>query len=237
MKVKIVIKSFITVTLLAFTAVISIAGWLTSMQTKPNDVTVGEVSVQIEAYFEYYDEFDVLQRKTSNIEYSYVVEDQGTFTKFGVYRVNLSNPDDAQFIKNLRVNINVLSNVDSYMRIGVYEQLTLSYISGGKSYEVAITQPTKMPFNYKDEVDIENPYFYDNRDNDGFFYYTNTVKRKPDTTPNTIEFVADFGSSPFNLYDTSYSLQLGFIIEAVQSIDGPMINWGLPVRPWDDGAW
>ncbi|MCV2231980.1 hypothetical protein [Paracholeplasma manati] len=237
MKTKNLTKMIITFVLLASLAVVSIAGWLTNTNTSNPVVTVGEVSVQIEAYFEYYDEFDVLQTKTTDIEYEYTVDGQGTFTKFGIYRVNLSNPDDPQFIKNLRVNIDVLSNVESYMRIGVYEQLTLSYISGGKSYEVAITQPTKMPFNYMDTNDMVNPYFYDNRDNDGFFYYTNTVKRNPDTTPQEITFVADFGSTPFNLYDASYSLQLGFIIEAVQSIEGPVINWGLPNRPWDDGAW
>jgi len=230
-------KMILTFVLLASVAAISIAGWLTNQVNNTDDVTIGEVNVQIEAYFEYYDEFNVLQQKTTDIEYEYTVDGQGTFTKFGIYRVNLSNEDDPQFIKNLRVNINVLSSVDSYMRVGVYEQLTLSYISGGKSYEVAITQPTKMPFNYMDEVDLVNPYFYDNRDNDGFFYYTNTIKRNPDTTPNTITFVADFGSTPFNLYDSSYSLQLGFIIEAVQSIEGPVINWNLPNRPWDDGAW
>lgn len=227
----------ITFALLISLAAVSIAGWLTNMNTSTDDVTIGQVNVEIVAYFEYYDEFNVLQQKTTDIEYSYTVDGQGSFTKFGIYRVNLSDTDDPQFIKNLRVNINVLSSVDSYMRIGVYEQLTLSYISGGKSYEVAITQPTKMPFNYMDTVDPINPYFYDNRDNDGFFYYTNTVKRNPDTTPNTLTFVADFGSTEFNLYDSSYSLQLGFIIEAVQSIDGPVINWGLPTRPWDDGAW
>ncbi len=230
-------KMILTFVLLASVAAISIAGWLTNQNNDTDDVTIGEVSVEIVAYFEYYDEFNVLQQKTTDIEYEYTVDGQGSFTKFGIYRVNLSNPNDAQFIKNLRVNINVLSSVDSYMRVGVYEQLTLSYVSGGKSYEVAITQPTKMPFNYMDEVDLVNPYFYDNRDNDGFFYYTNTIKRNPDTTPNTITFVADFGSTPFNLYDSSYSLQLGFIIEAVQSIEGPVINWNLPNRPWDDGAW
>lgn len=230
-------KMILTFVLLASVAAISIAGWLTNQVNNTDDVTIGEVSVEIVAYFEYYDEFNVLQQKTTDIEYEYTVDGQGTFTKFGIYRVNLSNEDDPQFIKNLRVNINVLSSVDSYMRVGVYEQLTLSYISGGKSYEVAITQPTKMPFNYMDEVDLVKPYFYDNRDNDGFFYYTNTIKRNPDTTPNTITFVADFGSTPFNLYDSSYSLQLGFIIEAVQSIEGPVINWNLPNRPWDDGAW
>lgn len=232
-----IIKMSITFVLLISLAAVSIAGWLTNMNTSTDDVTIGQVNVEIVAYFEYYDEFNVLQQKTTDIEYSYTVDGQGSFTKFGIYRVNLSDTDDPQFIKNLRVNINVLSSVDSYMRIGVYEQLTLSYISGGKSYEVAITQPTKMPFNYMDTVDPINPYFYDNRDNDGFFYYTNTVKRNPDTTPNTLTFVADFGSTEFNLYDSSYSLQLGFIIEAVQSIDGPVINWGLPTRPWDDGAW
>lgn len=232
-----IIKMSITFALLISLAAVSIAGWLTNMNTSTDDVTIGQVNVEIVAYFEYYDEFNVLQQKTTDIEYSYTVDGQGSFTKFGIYRVNLSDTDDQQFIKNLRVNINVLSSVDSYMRIGVYEQLTLSYISGGKSYEVAITQPTKMPFNYMDTVDPINPYFYDNRDNDGFFYYTNTVKRNPDTTPNTLTFVADFGSTEFNLYDSSYSLQLGFIIEAVQSIDGPVINWGLPTRPWDDGAW
>ncbi|MDY0346808.1 MAG: hypothetical protein RBQ70_03975 [Acholeplasma sp.] len=232
----IIIKSAILVILSLTILTISIAGWLSNSTNQNNLVTVGDVEVEVDVYF-LYDSGSGPERYVGNVYHVAESFEQGSFTKTGVYKVNISSSDDPQFIENLRVDIKIKSKVDTYFRIAVYEQLTLTFISGGKTYEVATTQEGPMPFNYMDSGDSMNPYFFDNRDNDGYFYYTDTVKRSPDTTPYSITFVSDFGSTPFNLYDTSYSLQLGYIIEAVQAIEGPAINWGLPDRPWDDGVW
>ncbi len=229
MKNKNLIRMFITILLLTSTAVISIAGWLTNTDDTDDTVTLGDVVVEVDAYFEYYDEFDVLQTKTTGIEYVAIVEGQDPFTKTGVYKVNLSTPSDPQFLENFRVNIKVYSSVDTYFRIAPYEQVTLTYVANGKTVEVATTQEGYMPFNYN-----STGVFYDNRVNDGFFYYKNIVKRVNETTPTTISLIGTyFENDPFATYEPNYSLQIGFIIEAVQALDGPEINWGLPMTPWD----
>lgn len=229
MKIETIIKVIISMALLASLAAVIYAGWLTNTSDADDDVILGDVEVEVEAYFEYYDEFDVLQTKTTGIEYVAEVEGQSPFTKTGVYKVNLATPTDAQFLENFRVNIKVYSSVDTYFRIAPYEQVTLTYVANGKTVEVATTQAGYMPFNYN-----STGVFHDNRVNDGFFYYKNTVKRINETTPTVISLIGTyFENESFATYEPRYSLQIGFIIEAVQAIDGPQINWNLPMTPWD----
>lgn len=227
-----VIKLFM-ITLLSFVTIsLSFAGWLTMTGNKADGVTFGDVVVEVLVSYE-------TENGTFQGNPFYVAEtkEQGSFTKTGIYKIDISSPDSPQFIKNLRVKISVSSKVDTYFRIAAYEQLTLSYQSGDNKYEIAITQPERMPFKYKSQDNGVNPYFFDNRDNDGFFYYTSMVKRNPNTSSKEIIFIDEFGLNPFTTYESSYSLQLGFIVEAVQSVGGPNINWGLPIRPWDNEVW
>lgn len=229
---KLIIKTSLIVVLLTSVLVISLAGWLSSLKTDTKPVLVGDVVVSIEAYYDndgYPYEGDVY--------YDAHPYGENPFFKNGVYKINLSTPTDPLFITKFRVVIKIASTVDTYFRIAPYEQLTLTYQSGGKTVEVATTQAEPMPFNYKDTNDGTNPYFYDNRNNDGYFYYTSRVKRVNETTELEIPFIVDFGLTPFNLYEEKYTLQLGFIIEAVQSERGPLINWGMPYRPWDEQEW
>lgn len=231
-----ILKLTISFVLLATIAVISIAGWLSSQLNTVDDVTLGKVDVEILACFEYLDEEEQVQCNSSNIDFETTVEGEGTFTKFGVYRINLSSEVNPQFISKFRVDVNVYSNIDTYFRLAPYEQLTLTYSAGGNTYEVATTQQEKMPFIFSDNELDPNGYFYDNRNNDGYFYFSKMVKKLSDG-PLVIPFIVDFDDSEFTLYEQIYSLQIGFIIEAVQSIDGPLQNWGLPTRPWDEEVW
>jgi len=229
---KILIKSIIMVVLLTSILTISLAGWLSSIETSNPSFDVGEVEVELLAYYD-------IDGTPYEGEVFYQAESfgEGSFTKTGIYKINLSTPTDPLFIKNLRVNIAIRSKVDTYFRIAPYEQLTLTYQSGGKTVEVATTQTVTMPFKYQKNDNGLDAYFFDNRENDGYFYYTNKVQRVNETTELLIPFIADFGSDVFNLYEEKYSLQLGFIIEAVQSERGPFMNWGLAARPWDDQEW
>lgn len=232
----ILIKTMISLILTITILTISIAGWLSKSGNKDNSITMGDVVVEIDAYF-LYDDGTGIVRFQGNVFHVGQSSGQGSFTKTGVYKINLALINDPQYIKNLRVDVKIKSKVDTYFRIAAYEQLTLTYQSGGKTIEVATTQDAPMPFNYMDEAVGSNPYFYDNRNADGYFYYTSIVKRNVDETDKVVTFIADFGSTPINIYEERYSLQLGYIIEAVQAVSGPQINWGLPNRPWDDGAW
>lgn len=235
---KLSVKLIISIILLTTTLVVSFASYLSRSASLNNNVTLGEVSVEVDVYFLYDDGSSPDPvRYEGNVFYEAVSFGQGEFQKLGVYKVNLSNTLDPQYIKNLRVDIIVSSKVDTYLRVAAYEQLTLTYQSGGKTIEVATTQPSPMPFNYLDTGDEDNPYFYDNRTNDGYFYFTDIVKRDINNNNMKISFIGDFGTTPINIYEERYSLQLGFIIEAVQALKGPENNWSLPTRPWDDGVW
>ena len=74
--------------------------------------------------------------------------------------------------------------------------------------------------------------FYDNRNQDGFFYYKNQVRRINETTPLELDFIQQALVS-HDEYPSRYTLQIGFIIEAVQFYNGPQINWGLENPPWN----
>lgn len=229
-------KITISIVLLTAIAAISIAGWLSRQGIDTGEVILGKVDVEIEACFLYIDGNSIEQCNSTGIDYETTVEGEGTFTKFGVYRINLSSENNAQFISKFRVKVKVFSNIDTYFRVAPYEQLTLTYVSGGNTYEVATTQSRRMPFGYNDDDSSSAGYFYDNRNNDGFFYFTEKVTKGTGEYLE-IPFIVDFDDADFTLYEQKYSMQIGFIIEAVQSIDGPLFNWGLPARPWDEGEW
>lgn len=231
-----IIKITISFVLLTAVAIISIAGWLSSQNIEEETTVIGKVDVSVDVCYLYDDGSNPNADCYDGNPYHIGTNGTQSFTKVGVYNVNLSSETAPLFISNLRVNIQVKSNIDTYFRIAVYEQLTLTYTSGGKTYEVATTQEEKMPFNYYVGTE-ENPIFYDNRDNDGFFYFTSIVQREDEVTSLSIPFIGTFDTSKFSIYDNKYSLQLGFIIEAVQAIEGPQNNWGLLTRPWDDQEW
>lgn len=225
-----IIKITISLVLLTTIAVISIAGWLSSQGIEEEDITLGAVSVNVEAYFSYLDEFGMPQEKRTDIFYIADPVDETPFTKNGIYKINVSLPTDPQFIENFRVNVEVFSSVETYFRIAIYEQMTLTYISNGKKVEVATTQPSLSQFAYNTTE------FYDNRDNDGYFYFKNKILRQNPGVATKKTLISGYIGN-YNSISERYSLQMGFIIDAVQAIDGPQINWGLPNRPWDDGAW
>lgn len=229
------IKSSAMVILILTTLTISIAGWLTTIDNKADTATLGDVSVSVDVYFLYQGE-----KIRDNIEFVAENYNGQSFTKQGVYRVNLSSVSNVQFIEYLRVDVIVSSKVDTYLRIAPYEQLTIKYPSGNNTIEVAIVQEQRMNFNYnntQDPLDLTKPYFYDNSEQDGFYYLTDKVKRDELTGEKTYSFIGAFPPGTFSIYEERFSLQLGFIVEAVQAIQGPEINWGLPNRPWDEGEW
>mgnify|MGYP001362386217 CR=1 FL=1 len=153
-------------------------------------------------------------------------------TKPGVYYINVVSGGNDFFFEDFRLIIDVYSNVDTYMRIKIYEQLTLIYTDyQGDVTELSILFDGHMPFNY----DLNN--WYDNRTYDNYIYYTTAVQRVNETTALEIGLIDSyFVGESFNTYAPGYSLQIGFSIEAVQSDGGPENVWDLPTPPWG-GSW
>lgn len=153
-------------------------------------------------------------------------------TKPGVYYINVVSGGNDFFFEDFRLIIDVKSNVYTYMRVKIYEQLTLIYTDyRGEVTELSILFDGYMPFNY----DLNN--WYDNRTYDNYIYYTNPVERVDENTPLEIGLISSyFTGQSFNTYSPGYSLQIAFSIEAVQSDGGPENVWDLATPPWG-GSW
>lgn len=151
-------------------------------------------------------------------------------TKPGVYFVNIVSSGNDFFFEDFRLVIDVYSNIDTYMRVTVYEQLTLIYTDyQGNITELTILFDGYMPFNYNTDTSA----WYDNRINDSYLYYKAPVQRVDETTPLNIDVIMPFTPmGDFNTYAPGYSLQIAFSIEAVQSDQGPEEVWNLPTTPW-----
>jgi len=215
--------AFIILSLLFLSSAI-IGAFLTYVDDEEKNVEVGAVELDIVAYFEKRDSNNqLIDSKYVDIDYKI----DSSLTKFGIVGVNISNLNDIQYFDNLVVDILVKSSVDTFFRIAPYEQFTLTYESNGKLNEVSITKDEYQPFNYN----LTD--FYDNRIKDGFFYYKHRVKRINETTPQNISFIMPSINS-FPQHEERYSLQIGFLIEAVQYYQGPQINWGFETVPWDN---
>ena len=208
----------------------SIAAFLTDSSSDYGDYEIGEVDVQIKIYFEKINEEGQLVEYSDGIDYIVEVEDAASLTKFGVAKINLSNINNIQFIKNFRVDILVYSSVDTYFRVAPYEQLTITYSVAGITREVATTQKKFIDFNYD-----PNNMFEERRLVDGFYYYKDKVVRVGSDKPYIVPFIGDFeDTADFDLYDDKYSLQIGFIVEAVQALQGPQKVWGMDAPTWKE---
>lgn len=208
----------------------SIAAFLTDSSSGNGDYEIGEVDVEIKIYFEKMNEDGELVEYTEGIDYIVEVDENNSFTKGGVAKIDLSHVNEIQFIKNFRVDILVNSSVDTYFRVAPYEQLTITYTVAGITREVATTQKRFMDFNYD-----PNNMFDENRLVDGFYYYKDKVVRVDKDEPYVIPFIGVFkDNADFDLYDDKYSLQIGFIVEAVQALNGPQKIWGMEVPTWKE---
>lgn len=210
-KLKIISISLMIVLLLS-TSVVFAFLLFTSFREVPFEL--GDVAVDIEAFYNDGTTIQNINLSGSN----------------GAITIDITNPNQLEHFNNFRVNIIVKSKVDTYFRVQVIEQFTLTYIVDGKVRVVAVTRDNYSKFNYSTD-------FYDNRLYDGFFYYKNMTKRINETTNTVIPFIIDLpeiDSHP--IYESKYTIQIGFLLDAVQFLSGPENNWGLPNKPWG-GSW
>lgn len=200
--------------------------YLTSLTESEVVYTVGTVDVDLEIYFE--DEEGNIIPNT----FDYVCEyaDGTEKEKSGVIKVNISDNDAENFAEKLRVDLVVKSNVDTYVRIAPYEQLTLTYTVGEVTREVAVVQEESTKFNYQFADTATS--FYDNRDKDGYIYFRSAVKKEEGQDRVVYPLISAFTTAgTFEKSDQIYSLQIGFIVESVQKIQGLEKNWGITSLP------
>ncbi|MBU0997026.1 MAG: hypothetical protein KKE16_03165 [Firmicutes bacterium] len=196
--------------------------WFTYVTTDSFFGTVGFVDVESHVYFD-----DGLGGEDVATE----VEIADGVFKTGVYFVNIVSNGDDYFFEDFRLSINVLSNVNTYIRIRIFEQVTLTYVNYlGIITELTVLIEDYLPFDY------ETTNWYDNRDEDGYFYYTIPVQRVDESTPLVLDLISDYTLSGFSTYSPGYSLQITFSLEAVQATNGPQNNWALTTPPWG-GSW
>lgn len=208
--ISLIIMSLLVITFFS----VKMVAYLTDYDELEDTATIGMVDLEIKPYFinssnnKVYLEFNNVEDKVVNI--------------------NISDYNDASHFNKFGVDIIVYSNVETYFRIAIYEQFALTYSSGDKLTVIATTRESFMPFNY--HVNANNDSFFDNRLNDGYFYYKTKVKNN--SNGELIEFI-NISGTPYPLYEDRYSVLFGFTLEAVQAHLGPNYNWGLNNPPWD----
>jgi len=242
----------ISMIIIVIIGTVSYAWFVLINRTDSFIVTAAKVDVDYAIY---------LDGQIVDVEY-FVIPNSISGTKTGVYLINVSNVEAANFITNLRIDIYVNSTVDTYLRVKVIDALSLGTIDyEGNQGEVSIVdQPINYQFSrhwdvngilYNDLYDAEVALggitssdvvtkideWYDNYLNDGYFYYPQRIEREMSSIQLTIPFIEEFDGDIFKTKSVGYSLQLAIIVEGIQADNNaPIINWGLPSPPWG-GTW
>ncbi len=217
-----IILSLILVLLLSVTLT---SAYLTDSKSKDNTLTIGHLGIsEIHVYFE---------KEGTTVDAAYATTIDGR-DKVGVYEINITNPSDIRYIKNVKVDIYITSNVDTYLRVKLNDQImrkSVNYL--GDLTETSITHEQTF-FNY----DNTKWYKHENLNPYNTYYYY-MVKAKQETTdPLKISFVIPYDVlQDYNAYTEGHVLQLGIEANLVQAnYGGPLHNWGLANPPWG-GEW
>ena len=154
-------------------------------------------------------------------------------TKPGVYYINVTSPGNKSFFEDFRLLVNVYSSLDTYLRVKIYEQLTLTFEDyQGNVTELSILYDGYLPFKYN------TTNWYDNRTDDNYLYYKIPVQRIDETTPTVLPLIDSyFSGQNYGTSPPGYSLQIAFSIEAVQVAGGPEEVWDLNENPWNGQPW
>jgi len=153
-------------------------------------------------------------------------------TKPGVYYVNIVSSGNESYFEDFRLMIDVYSTIDTYFRVKIYEQLSLSYTDyNNEENELSVLFDGYMPFDYSSSN------WYDNRTLDNYLYYQVAEQRIDESTPTSVSLIStSFADQDFSTYPVGYSLQIAFSIEAVQIYGGPEQVWDIETPPWG-GSW
>ncbi|TVP94040.1 MAG: hypothetical protein EA374_08015 [Acholeplasmatales bacterium] len=204
------------------TTLFVVVAFLLNQGTLETASTIGDVSVSGRVFFE--------QGGFETDAEEVVIDLVSDTRKPGVYTVNVIDVNALQFIENLRVELFVESDVDTYIRVSLVDSLTLLITNfEGVQTEIPIIGD---PFDFNVTSD-----WVDRVSVDGFYYLQNPVQRLDASTPLVIPLIEEyFPGLSFSPLPIGYSLQIALRIEAVQAIEGPQRRWGLPTPPWG-GTW
>jgi len=224
MKQKTIISLIFVLLTFIITLVIGVSlAWFTGQEQMTYQGEMGFVDVDIDVFFE--DEFGT---RTEAQE----VEIDPSTSKTGVYRINITSNTADFFIEDLRVDVIVKSNIDTYFRVEIYEQLTFLYLDSSD-----VLNEMTVPYEEGVDLNYNLTNWYDNRIFDNYLYYINPEQRVDETTPLIIPLIDSyFTGQSFDTRAPGYSLQMAFSIEAIQAIDAPENNWGFATPPWG-GSW
>jgi len=222
-KNRLLVMAILSIITLITTVIIGVSfAWFTNEENITYQGEIGFVEADIDVYFD--DGFGG-RIEADEVEISNII------SKPGVYRINITSDSEPFFIEDLRIDVIVSSNIDTYVRIKIYEQLTFIYDNNGEINELSVY--------YEEGVDLNYDFsgWYDNRIFDNYIYYENPVKRVDENIPLVISLVDSYyqGQS-FDTRSPGYSLQMAFAIEAVQAKGGPENVWGFDTPPWG-GTW
>lgn len=245
MKKRLLVSLFFSILLTLALLGYHITSFLSDLDLINDDVTVGQVSVVGRAYYEKNEEL-------TELSYVYLGKDDQLQDDYknGIYDINITNSSSDNFIENVRMYFNVYSKQNTFLRVKIYEQLTLTLTSFDPNNpevpiktELAVNMDNPTDFNYifndnsQNATDPEHLNWYDNRLIDGYIYYKLPVMRNSDLSPKRLGLIkAYYDDLSYITQPLGYSLQLGITVEAVQGYGGPVENWGLETPPWG-GSW
>lgn len=228
-KKRLLLSLFLLISALSLFVVTTIS-WIKIWLQESETYEVGDVDVEIQLYFVDSQGNPVLDEEDNYVQPPLYLIPNTTIYKPGVYVINVINISQDFFFSNLRANVIVNSTVDTYFRIKIIEELTMKYVTSNTETELAIPLDDFLPFVYE----TANWHFA-SRFSDDYIYYKLPVKGNGVNDPLSIPLISS-SSESFIPYSIGYSLQLSFVIEAIQAQGGPQENWGLATPPWG-GSW
>lgn len=199
----------------------SLLAYLLDQSSRSGEINVGDVDISYRVYFVN----DSVETEASEV----VVSENPLITKMGVYFVDVTDNKADAFIQNLRIAINVDSNVDTYLRVKLVKTMVLITVN-------YLGHKTEIPI-VSEDVALN----YDSASwflaSDGYFYLKARTKRNADTSTRVIPLIIEyFPDMHYNPLPIGHSFQISLEVEAVQALLGPQLNWGLSNPPWG-GEW
>lgn len=219
MKTKNIVIILISIVLLIMISLSKdiIAAYLFTSGIKEEDVKVGNVKAVARLFYNENGEL------TPGKEV--ILDEKAKLDKKGIYYIDITNKDAAEYIDKVNIKVFIYSDVDTYCRIQIIDQLTVIKDTEDGRKEYAIPQPN--PINYH----IDNSWVYDK----GFYYYPYKVKQISRHKPLELDFILPQSSVSQTYYPDGVFLQLAIRLETVQAVKGPEINWGIKEAPWGGG--
>jgi hypothetical protein len=202
----------------------SLFSFLSDTGNEGEEYEIGKVEVGYRLYFEK----DGTEVPGRFVEVDPGATDPNERYKQGVYEVNITERESDNFIENLRIDVLVDSNVETYLRVRLIDVLVLKYTNAaGVTSEIQVINKDELQLNYDESW---------HRAADGYYYYMEPVKKEASGSKLVPFIIEYFEGTYYNLHPANYSIQLGIEIDAVQALGGPEKRWNLETPPWG-GSW